>query len=70
MPFKNVVWRGGYKKIFAGGGGGLMFNREVGNVQKRGDLKRTGWRKNRGGGGGGPQKKTIIKFEKLPDTKY
>lgn len=50
MPFKNVVWRGGYKKIFAGGGGGLMFNREVGNVQKRGDLKRKGWRKNRGGG--------------------
>ena len=65
MPFKNVVWRGGYKKIFAGGGGGLMFNREVGNVQKRGDLKRKGWRKN-----SGPQKKTIIKFEKLPDTKY
>ena len=47
-----------------------MFNREVGNVQKRGDLKRKGWRKNRGGGGCGPQKKTIIKFEKLPDTKY
>ena len=23
-----------------------------------------------GGGGCGPQKKTIIKFEKLPDTKY
>ena len=22
------------------------------------------------GGGCGPQKKTIIKFEKLPDTKY
>ena len=31
---KNLVWRGGYKKIFVGGG--LIFNRRVGNISKRG----------------------------------
>ena len=45
MLLKNMVWGVGYKKFFAGGG--LIFNRRVGNISEMGGFTRKRWGKNR-----------------------
>ena len=53
MLLKNMVWREG----FTGKMGVLIFNRGVGNISKKGGLKKKGVKKKikrrMGGGGGG-----------------